>query len=778
MLPSYLIAKTDPKSDDKQIISGEGYRITVLTDRLIRVETDMSNKFTDEATQCVWFRNFSRPAYKTDEQENLLKIITDSIILVFNKSSKKALYVEFKNGTKVKCNNKGNLLGTARTLDRSSGKLKLNNGVISKTGVAVFEDGSLLLDEKGEVKERIKPCSDKYIFAYGNDYRGAIYDFYKLTGEVPLIPRYALGNWWSRYRAYTQNEYTNLMQRFIDEEVPISVATIDMDWHWVKVNEKFGEDFGKLNLLTFQSAGWTGYSWNTDLFPDYKGFLKWLQDRNLKVTVNLHPAQGVRKFEDMYEAMANELGVPADGSAIPFDITSADYMKAYFKILHTPYEKEGVDFWWIDWQQGKNSKLEGLDPLWSLNHYHFLDSAKNGKLPLILSRYAGAGSHRYPLGFSGDTFVCWNALKFQPYFTVNSANIGYTWWSHDIGGHMFGVRDDEMYLRWLQFGVFSPINRLHSTSDDLSGKEPWNYRKDVELLAKDCLRFRHSMIPYIYTMDYRNHKEGFALCEPMYYGYDKEEAYKVKNQYMFGSELMVCPITDKIKKRTGLAGVKAWIPEGRWTDIFTGCVYDGKGNTELFRDEGSIPVLAKSGAIIPMAVTEGNFNGNPEKMDIWAYRGDNKFTLYEDEGYGKKQAFTAMEIKEDDGIIFKISAVSGEAQVVPEEREYTVKFKDIKNGSITVKACGKTIKADGNEVTFKLKASETAELTVKNYEVIKNPEYLDIAVQKICRLQGSNIIKRFRYGRLKKAKTKAEFEKLLKNSLLPRQIKKSIKELL
>lgn len=143
----------------------------------------------------------------------------------------------------------------------------------------------------------------------------------------------------------------------------------------------------------------------------------------------------------------------------------------------------GVDFWWIDWQQGTKSKMKGLDPLWLLNHYHMLDINRDGNNSVILSRYAGMGSHRYPLGFSGDTVVCWKSLDFQPYFTALASNAGYTWWSHDIGGHMFGKGDNELYLRWLQFGVFSPINRLHSSNKGMS-KEPWNYPQ-VENIAED-----------------------------------------------------------------------------------------------------------------------------------------------------------------------------------------------------------------------------------------------------------------------------------------------------
>ena len=100
--------------------------------------------------------------------------------------------------------------------------------------------------------------------------------------------------------------------------------------------------------------------------------------------------------------------------------------------------------------------MEGLDPLWMLNHFHFLDNARDGKRPMTFSRYAGPGSHRYPVGFSGDTVVTWESLQFQPYFTSTASNIGYGWWSHDIGGHMGGYKDDELEGRWVSAGrIFS-----------------------------------------------------------------------------------------------------------------------------------------------------------------------------------------------------------------------------------------------------------------------------------------------------------------------------------
>ena len=190
-------------------------------------------------------------------------------------------------------------------------------------------------------------------------------------------------------------------------------------------------------------------------------------------------------------------------------------MKGYFELVHHPLERQGVDFWWIDWQQGSNSGVEGLDPLWMLNHYHYLDNCRNGNRGMIFSRYAGPGSHRYPVGFSGDTIISWDSLDFQPYFTANASNIGYGWWSHDIGGHMLGVKDDELAVRWLQLGVFSPILRLHSSCSEFNGKEPWRYDRVAEQVMKEFLRLRHKLIPYLYTMNVRASVESIPLMQPM-----------------------------------------------------------------------------------------------------------------------------------------------------------------------------------------------------------------------------------------------------------------------
>ena len=429
-LNQQLLAKTNGKACADNIIISKNVRVTVLTERMLRVEFSPDGVFTDLPSQAVWYRDFGKVDFSYTESVDILKITTEKAEFVINNHNGSFKYAVI-DGKQATYNSDHNLKGTTRTLDGTYGPFELKDGIISFDGVSIYDDSkTLLLCDDGMLESRKSGTKDIYVFAFGRNYIDWLNDFYKITGKPPLVPRYVLGNWWSRYRAYTQKEYEDLMHEFFRRDIPLIIATVDMDWHWVDIKKHFGKC--KKNDVKWGS-GWTGYSWNTELFPDYKAFLQKLHDMGLKVTLNLHPADGVRSFEDMYAEMADATGIDkTTEKTVEFDLTDKKFVNAYFDILHHPYENQGVDFWWIDWQQGTKSKKAGLDPLWLLNHYHYLDTDREERRPMILSRYAGIGSHRYPLGFSGDTVINWKVLNFQPYFTANAANCGYTWWSHEV----------------------------------------------------------------------------------------------------------------------------------------------------------------------------------------------------------------------------------------------------------------------------------------------------------------------------------------------------------
>jgi alpha-glucosidase (family GH31 glycosyl hydrolase) len=566
------------------------------------------------------------------------------------------------------------LRGTTRTLDLMNGAVQLEQGLVSRAGWAVVDDSQRpVFDADGWIAPH-NDSIDLYFFGYGHDYKKCLRDFCRVAGQVPLIPRWLLGNWWSRYYAYTQSELIELMQEFRRREIPLSICIIDMDWHITQTGNT--------------SSGWTGYTWNRKLFPDPAGLIDWLHAQGLRTALNLHPAEGVHPHEEQYVAMANAMGIdPASQQPVRFDIIDPKFVQAYFSILHHPYEKMGIDFWWLDWQQGTATKLAQVDPLWWLNHLHFHDAGRDGrKRPFIFSRWGVLGNHRYPIGFSGDASATWDSLAFQPYFTATAANVAYGWWSHDIGGHQFGNADPELYTRWVQFGVFSPILRLHSTNNPYEERRPWGYNEETLRIVRAALQLRHALIPYIYTMAWRNHTQDLPLVTPMYYDDPEcDDAYLCRNQYRFGSELIAAPFTSPKEADTQLARQAMWFPPGQWFNFFDGEAMPGNQWRVVYGTLADIPIFAKAGAIVPLAPRTG-WGGidNPAKLEVHLFPGaDNRFELYEDDG--TTTAYTQGQYRltpfalnyADHEWQLTIEPARGDPTIAPRERTYTLIFHSI-----------------------------------------------------------------------------------------------------
>lgn len=651
----------------KSIIQGEHYRITILTNQLIRMEYSQTGQFEDRPTQTVLNRTFGTPTATTSETETQLEIHTPNFDLFYEKEKEFNEYtvsmdVRFATGYTHHWrfgDTEWNLKGTTRTLDGADGEIPLEDGIMSRNGVTIMDDSTTFaIDEMEKPVKRLGSETDCYLFAYGHDYFQALKDFYQLTGQTPLLPRYALGNWWSRYWKYTEDSYLELIEQFKEEAVPLSVSVIDMDWHLTEVPERFGN-------------GWTGYTWDKKLFPNPTRFMQAIHDRGLAITLNVHPADGIRAFEEAYPRVAKRLHLDQEAEEpARFDLNDENFRISYFEDVHHPMEEDGVDFWWIDWQQGTKSEVAGLDPLWQLNHYHFLDQVERKHDSLILSRYAGPGSHRYPLGFSGDTIISWESLDFQPYMTVTASNIGYSWWSHDIGGHMLGYKDEELSLRWLQFGVFSPINRLHSSSSAFTSKEPWTYEPTIAGIMKDYLRFRHALLPYLYTANVKIHENGEPLMQPMYYRYPEVDAsYRTRNQYFFGSELLVAPITQPMDRQTELGKVAVFLPEGDWFDFFRNCRYEGDTTITMYRWLNDIPVLAKAGAIVPLDAHPEQTKANelPTTIRWEIFPGSsNQYELIEDEG--NQRCVTRVRLDNETKKL--VIEIEGSKDILPNERQH------------------------------------------------------------------------------------------------------------
>ncbi|HKQ48529.1 MAG TPA: TIM-barrel domain-containing protein [Phycisphaerae bacterium] len=623
----------NPLADPKAVVISGNARFTLLSPSMVRLEWSPDGKFEDRASQVIINRRLSVPKFDVSEGgaihpttqpdakwpadgHKVLNITTDRLVIKYKQDGQR-----FTNDNLlVKCRigpgetwweaappftQSTNLGGTVRTLDGISGSCPLDPGLLNRYGWTFLDDSNSLLFDRGDpssvtgdVKDwpwatprhsSLKPQAsslpvDWYIIVYGNDYPKALADFTQLAGRIPLPPRYVFGAWWSRYWAYSDAELRDLVKQFQQNDVPLDVLVIDMDWHL---------------------DGWTGYTWNPQYFPDPDGFLKWVHEQGLKVTLNLHPAEGVGKQEARFAEVCNAMGLdPAVTDRVPFDSTGKDYVDAYFKYLHHPLEKQGIDFWWMDWQQGKQTNIPGLDPLWWLNYLHWTDQIRReketGRRPLIFSRWGGLGNHRYQIGFSGDTFCNWPSLAFQPHFTATAGNVGYAYWSHDIGGHQPGKVDPELYTRWIQWGALSPILRTHTTKNPDAERRLWAFPSDHFTAMKKAFKLRYELLPYIYTMARKCYDTSLPLCRPLYYHWpDLEESYRFTGQYMFGDDLLVAPATEPATSQTGCAMVQVWLPPGEWTHWYTGRSYKGPQSILQVVPLDEIPLFVRAGAIIP-----------------------------------------------------------------------------------------------------------------------------------------------------------------------------------
>ncbi len=724
--PSHPAPRADAVVSDPD---NGNWRICVLSESLVRVEWSADGVFEDGPTQTVINRDFGvTPDFEVRHEAGFVVVETRTLRLSYDGRpfSREGLsclvktvggnFNEWHYGDSAV---HGNLGGTARTLDEVDGATDLGEGLVSKDGWAVLDDS-----RSGEiaqvpvvrghdnpfgtwVRPRVHKEQDVYVFGHGHDYAGAIADLYRLTGPAPLLPRWALGNWWSRFYPYTQESYERLQRGFRQDGIPFTVSVIDMDWHKTDIDPKYGN-------------GWTGYSWNRKLFPDPQKFLSDLHRMGLYTTLNVHPRDGIRAFEDDYPQVARDMGLdPASGTPVSFDIADPRFITAYLG-LHHRLEEQGVDFWWIDWQQGGVSRQKGLDPLWMLNALHYADSGRDGRWPMTFSRYAGIGSHRYPVGFSGDTVISWDTLRFQPYFTATASNVGYGWWSNDIGGHMMGVHDEALQTRWYWLGAFSPINRLHSSATRFLDKDPRQAPRPYREAMIRALRLRHSMLPYLYTMDWRAHRDGRPLVEPMYWDNpDNFRAYSAADEYMFGSQLLVSPVVrpDDLAVHRGSADV--WLPQGDWFDLFDGRRYESRGdqghNITVWRTLDRYPVFVRCGGIVPLqdvpagvareaycqadsdydpmgadkatadkSTTQSpNSTANPHHLRLLVFPGaDGRFDLVEDDGVynadDAKMHVATTPIALDWGSrTLSISAVRGFAGAVPADRSWTVVFRGV-----------------------------------------------------------------------------------------------------
>ncbi|MBQ8219288.1 MAG: DUF5110 domain-containing protein [Bacilli bacterium] len=642
----------------RNIVKGTKYRFTVLTPRLIRIEYDENNEFENRPTALVINRNFGDIKYTYNETNISLTITTEYFTLTYIKGSpisSKSLKIKL-NGTDKEwtpgSREVRNVGSINYSLDYLDNNLKLDKGLYSLDGFSLLDDSNSYVIDNDMFIPRNKTI-DLYLFAYKTDLGLCLQDYFNLTGYPPMIPRYTLGCWWYKNDKYNMFDIDNVIEKFEDNHIPISVFLLGKNWHDDTRN----------------------FTYDKTLF-DMKSLNSYYQNKKQVFGLTINPELPISQEDELYEELSNYLNRYQDGriSIIPFNNNT---ISAYLNIIVSRLLNSGVKIFNIDYNNEKDKV-----GLFLLNHYHYV-IANLKERGVILSRNPGIAPHRYPIIYSGRTKVSWDTLKYLPTYNNSASNLGISWHAHAIGGYYGGIEDDELYLRYIQFGTFSPIFILASESGKYYKREPWKWNQIKLTVIKEYMNLRNKLVPYIYNEGYNYHKHGIPIIQPLYYKYPKiyDEPNYV-NQYFFGSKIMISPIIKRKNIAMNRVVQRIFIPNGVWYEYVSGKKYSGnKYYTGFYKDE-DYPIFIKEGSIIPMSLDE---NTNvPINMEFQIFPAENglygSYELYEDDGISldndKNFLITKMNLdKKENGYKFTIVRKDGFYNMP--NRNYVLKFRNM-----------------------------------------------------------------------------------------------------
>ena len=671
-------------ANPKSVLKGDKYRITVLTERLVRLEYSENGVFEDRASEHIFNRRLDIPKFEVMEDARMLTIVTDYFKLYYIKNSPfkgnrispaSSLKVEFLENVDSNKPNRYWYYGMPEVKNYGAPGFELSDkkknrydkSLFSLDGfVTIDESNSMIIDDDGIFIDRPNQTTDIYLFVYLNDFLKGLEDYYKVTGFTPLIPRYALGNWWSRNYAYGDNGIDDLVTKFVEKKIPISAIILNHDWHLRNNNKNIN----------------TGFTFNTSLFRDPRNTIKLLHDNNIKLGLTINPFEGLTNIDPVYRETVKYLKTDKDG-IVPFNVYDPRFVDVYLKFYIHQLDNLGVDFYFIDY-----ADKDRLKELSMLKHYQYYDMMKYAnRRPLLYGYNSCLSSHRYSVLYSGKNVVSWDSLKEIPLYNINSTNNGVSWWSHDIGGYYKGTEDNELFIRFVQLGTFSPIMKLSSDAGKYYKREPWRWGIKTYDITKDYLQLHHRLIPYIYSEAYRLSRFGTPILYPLYYTnpqmYD-DPLYR--NEYYFGSELFISPILNSKDYVMYRVIHKFYIPEGTWYDFITGKKFPGNRRYVSFFKDQDYPVFVRMGAIIPMAAGNDIFSTKPPKsMEIQIFPGkSNNFVMYEDDGETNlylKNNYVLTSIDYNympNNYTVIIRALEGRGDVIPTLRNYKFVFRNTK----------------------------------------------------------------------------------------------------
>jgi len=472
----------------------------------------------------------------------------------------------------------------------------------------------------------------------GDDWNDVVGAWTALTGRQPLPPRWALGNFASRFGYHSEAEARATLAKFRQEKIPVDAIIFDLYWFGREVKGTMG------NL-----------AWHKPAFPAPRRMIRDFARDGVKTVLITEPF--VLHTSDRWgEALRrNVLATDADGRPHTWDFFFGHTglidifdpkARAWFWTIYRDLAKQGVAGWWGDLGEPEvhpstvRHANGTADEVHNIYGHYWAGLVHEGyrrdfpdMRPFILMRAGYAGSQRFGLiPWSGDVNRTWGGLQSQPEIALSMGMQGLAYMHSDLGGFASANLDDELYVRWLQYGVFQPVFRPHAQEEVAS--EPVFRAAKAKALAKAAIELRYRMLPYNYTLAYDNHMTGMPLMRPLTFAEPDNPALRdVADTYLWGDAFLVAPVLHK-----GQAERTVVFPRGsRWFDFHGGAAHEGGGTATVATAPDRIPVFVRAGSFVPMSdvvQTTRDYSARRFTLHYWHDESVNRAAgkLYDDDG--------------------------------------------------------------------------------------------------------------------------------------------------
>lgn len=485
---------------------------------------------------------------------------------------------------------------------------------------------ALRFGRKRSAEVKYMPQSEyiDYYFYHNANLKGLVSDFYNFSDSKSLIPKWAFGYIQSKYGYKNEKEVYDLIAEFKKREIPLSALVLDVQW--------------------FKHMG--DLDWDKEAWPNHEKMDKDLEDSGIKMITISEPFFTVDSKN--YDEFKKEgiLSLRENGEVITWSdwwCFGSEYggivnpiapnAKKIWGQKYIDMKNTGIDGYWTDLGEPESTPSEAMFNKYSENQFHNYYNREWSKLVyevhneafpderlFNMTRSAYTGSAKYNVSiWSGDVSSSFKALKRQVGIALNAGVTGFSYWGSDVGGFVSNekIPSKELFIRWMQFGTFSPVFRAHGA---MSSREPWIHDEEATNIISDYIKLRYEMLPYIYSTAHETYEDGIPMLRGVYLENQNDiEAHKRRYEFYFGEYLLVAPVFNRLNKKQTLG---VYLPEGNWYDFYTYKKYEsGKYTLDLTLDK--IPVFIEEGAILPF---ENSINLFPKKEGI------TEFDMYNDDG--------------------------------------------------------------------------------------------------------------------------------------------------